>query len=119
MCNPASEVSAHLHIARNGEVVQLVPFNKRAYHAGISSFQGKTNFNWFSIGIELQNTGKEEYTEIQLEELKKVCISLIKTYTNILDILGHKDISAGRKVDPNPFFPMEKFKKEILTILNR
>jgi len=113
MLNRESRVSAHVHIARNGNIVQLVEFNKRAYHAGVSNYAGRSDFNWWSIGIELQNTGLEDYPEVQMERLIGVCRALFKAYPTIKMILGHRDISPDRKVDPNDFFPMERVRKEV------
>jgi len=111
MLNPKSDVSAHVHISREGNIIQLVEFNQRAYHAGFSNYKGRSDFNWFSIGIELQNTGDEVYTDLQLNSLLIVCRALIKKYPSIKEILGHKEIAPNRKVDPNPFFPMTRLRE--------
>lgn len=112
MTNPVSKVSAHLHIDRVGNIVQLVNFNKRAYHAGKSSWKGLSDLNWHSIGIELQNTGTQEYTQVQLVSLLKVSKLIVESYP-IKEVLGHSDIAPGRKIDPGKQFPMEWLRKEI------
>lgn len=105
-------VSAHLHISRDGNVVQLVPFNRVAWHAGVSSWKGISGLNSYSIGIELQNTGGQQYTSKQLEVLTEVAKALVSAY-KLKEILGHSDIAPGRKIDPGKMFPMEQFRKDV------
>lgn len=95
-------VSAHLFIKRNGDLVQFVPFTKRAWHAGESFFQGETRCNDFSIGIELEGTDTIPYEKEQYEQLGQVIRVLMQAYPAItLDrIVGHVDIAPGRKTDP-------------------
>lgn len=99
-------VSAHLVIKRTGEIIQFVPFNKRAWHAGESIFDGRTRCNDFSIGIELEGTDYIPYEQIQYEQLAKVIQSLMLAYPAITRerIVGHDDIAPGRKTDPGPTF---------------
>jgi len=99
-------VSAHLLIRRTGEIIQFVPFDKRAWHAGESSFQGKTRCNDFSIGIELEGTDDLPYEETQYHQLGKVINLLRRTYPQITEdrIVGHVDIAPLRKTDPGPAF---------------
>jgi len=112
----ALKVSAHLFIRRMGEIIQFVPFNKRAWHAGESYFQGKTHCNNFSIGIELEGTDNVPYASIQYTQLGKVINLLMQAYPGItLDrILGHVDIAPGRKTDPGPFFDWQHLKGILL-----
>jgi N-acetylmuramoyl-L-alanine amidase len=112
MLSKQGGVSAHLHIARDGSVVQLVPFNIKAWHAGLSAWNGLTGLNSHSIGIELQNDSKEDYTPIQIDVAKDISRALVAQY-NLKDILGHSDISPGRKVDPGDKFPMKLFKSAV------
>jgi AmpD protein len=99
-------VSSHLFIKRTGELVQFVPFSKRAWHAGQSYFQGKNNCNDFSIGIELEGTDDIPYEVRQYEQLVKTVQSLMLAYPGITQdrIVGHADIAPGRKTDPGPVF---------------
>jgi AmpD protein len=99
-------VSSHLFIKRTGEMIQFVPFHKRAWHAGQSFFQGRENCNDFSIGIELEGTDEISYEKIQYEKLAEAIAVLMKQYPKItLDrIVGHSDIAPGRKTDPGPMF---------------
>jgi len=99
-------VSAHLFIRRDGEIIQFVPFTQRAWHAGVSSFQGKTHCNDFSIGIELEGTDEIPYEKIQYKQLSKVITLLMQTYPDITRdrIVGHCEIAPGRKTDPGLIF---------------
>jgi len=99
-------VSAHLLIRRTGEIIQFVPFTKRAWHAGESSFQGKTHCNDFSIGIELEGTDHHPYELAQYQQLSKMIALLRRAYPLITEdrIVGHVDIAPLRKTDPGPTF---------------
>jgi AmpD protein len=99
-------VSAHLLIRRNGELVQYVPFTRRAWHAGESCYDGCTACNDFSIGIELEGQDNEAYTDIQYRQLVAVLQVLIETYPrlSVERIAGHSDVAPGRKTDPGPAF---------------
>jgi AmpD protein len=102
----ALRVSAHLLITRQGDIIQFVPFTKRAWHAGQSVFAGREQCNNFSIGIELEGTDDMEYEKIQYEQLAKVLRLLMKAYPGISrkNIVGHSDIAPSRKTDPGPAF---------------
>jgi AmpD protein len=99
-------VSSHLLIKRTGEIIQFVPFTKRAWHAGESFFRGRTRCNDFSIGIELEGADDIPYEQIQYTQLKKVVEGLMQAYPAISRerLVGHVDIAPGRKTDPGPFF---------------
>jgi N-acetyl-anhydromuramoyl-L-alanine amidase len=103
-------VSAHILIRRNGEIVQYVPFDKRAWHAGKSEYQGRERCNDFSIGIELEGTECVPYTDKQYEQLIEVVRLLLQTYPSLsLDhITGHSDIAPGRKTDPGDSFNWQR-----------
>ena len=104
------KVSSHIFIRRSGEIIQFVPLNKRAWHAGKSNYKGRSNFNDFSIGIELEGSVTDDYTDEQYNNLKK-CILLLKDlFPSIKDsnILGHSDIAPGRKTDPGSNFSWER-----------
>jgi len=104
-------VSSHLVIKRSGEIVQYVPFDKRAWHAGQSSYEGRERCNDFSIGIELEGTETIPYTEAQYRELAAVVKTLLDTYPGLSAqrITGHSDIAPGRKTDPGESFDWQKF----------
>jgi AmpD protein len=99
-------VSAHLLIKRSGEMVQFVPFVKRAWHAGDSFFQGQSRCNDFSIGIELEGTDEIPYEPVQYVQLGHVAKLLMNSYPTITRdrIVGHSDIAPGRKTDPGSAF---------------
>ncbi len=100
------QVSAHLLIKRDGACVQYVPFDKRAWHAGKSSYQGRENCNDFSIGIELEGAEDIAYSPEQYTQLAEVINTLLATYPNLSRqrITGHSDIAPGRKTDPGSAF---------------
>lgn len=112
MISPKSKVSAHIHISRSGKVTQLLALNIKGYHAGESTWKGINGMNSHSIGIELQNTGTQEYTQVQLEALIGVCKALNSAYP-IKEWIGHNDVSPGRKIDPGKQFPWMWFKEEL------
>lgn len=113
MLDRSAKVSAHLHIDRDGNITQLAPFNVVCWHAGKSQWKGLSGLNNYSIGIELQNTGKQEYTTVQLQVAQEVTKALVRHY-ELEDVLGHSDIAPGRKIDPGPQFPMAQFKAATL-----
>lgn len=108
-------VSAHLFIQRNGDVFQYVPFDKRAWHAGVSSYQGRTACNDFSIGIELEGTDDVAYELIQYQRLIEITRLLLKHYPILKKeaIVGHSDIAPGRKTDPGKAFAWDFFKQQL------
>ena len=100
------QVSSHLLIKRTGEIVQYVPFNKRAWHAGISEYKGREKCNDFSIGIELEGSETQAYTDKQYQQLALVSKALLENYPLLSkeNITGHRDIAPGRKTDPGESF---------------
>ena len=111
--NPASKVSYHVLVGKNGEVTQFVEFNKRAYHCGVSEWKGLTDLNWYTIGVCLQNKAGEPYTEKQIQTFIEVCKTITKTYPSITEIVKHKEIAPKRKTDPNNHYPTERINKEV------
>jgi len=106
------KVSAHFLIRRTGEIIQFVSVNDRAWHAGQSSFNGRENCNDFSIGIELEGTDFEEFTQAQYSALVEITHIIRHNFPDIsLDrITGHSDIAPDRKTDPGPYFDWKKYK---------
>ena len=148
LCNPQSKASAHVVVARDGKITQLVPFDTVAWHAGKSSYGGRDGYNNYSIGIEIDNAGLltktgdsyqswfgrgylaeqviaavhrnektvkywHTYTEAQISAVEELCVLLMGEYS-IKQILGHEEISPGRKVDPGPAFPLDKLRDKLL-----
>jgi N-acetylmuramoyl-L-alanine amidase len=110
LCSSESGVSAHLWISKAGIVWQLLPFNIRAWHAGVSSWKGEAegnSVNGFSIGIENQGTG-DNWPDAQVEANRLVIAALIKAYPTITDVAGHDQVAPGRKVDPGPRYPWKR-----------
>lgn len=146
--NRAANASAHLVIGRDGTIVQMVPFNRKAWHAGRSRWGELRGLNSYSIGIELDNAGKLQrlnnqwaawfgqtypdkevmeavhkhestlagwhvFPELQLQAAIEASIALHERY-NFADVLGHDDVSPGRKTDPGPSFPTISFRSRVL-----
>ena len=111
------KVSSHLLIDRRGKVTQFVPFNKNAWHAGISHYQGQENCNDFSIGVEMEGTDSIDYTTKQYESLREVTLSLMKAYPRIIidNIVGHSDIAPERKTDPGESFDWSRFRSSLVS----
>jgi AmpD protein len=109
------KVSSHLYIKRTGEIIQFVPFNKRAWHAGKSSYENIDNCNDYSIGIELEGCEDISYEELQYKNLSIIIKSLMKKYKHINEdrIVSHSDIAPGRKLDPGPLFDWKRLKTMI------
>ena len=100
------KVSAHLLIDRAGDIIQFVPFHKRAWHAGRSAFNGRENCNDFSIGIELEGSDDVDYETVQYEALAQVITELQQAWPSLAgaNIRGHCHIAPERKTDPGPAF---------------
>jgi len=99
-------VSAHALVGRDGAIVQFVPFHRRAWHAGESSWHGRARCNDFSIGIELEGADDVAYAEAQYSSLAGLLAALLDAYPGLHPdaIAGHADIAPGRKTDPGPAF---------------
>ena len=143
LANPQAKASAHIVIARDGTITQMVPFNRVAWHAGKSTWKGIDGLNSWSIGIELDNPGKLarkngqwvsafggkyrdedvleaihknetekagwfRYPAPQMEAARQLSRLLVQTY-GLKEVIGHEDISPGRKQDPGPAFPWTDF----------
>jgi AmpD protein len=109
-------VSAHLFIDRRGAVSQFVPFDLRAWHAGQSSYRGRTGCNDFSIGVELEGTDTIEYESAQYSTLADVAARLMERYPrlSLSGIVGHAEIAPGRKTDPGESFDWGRLYSDIL-----
>ncbi len=110
------KVSAHLLIRRDGEIVQYVPFNMQAWHAGISNYKGNDQCNKFSIGIELEGTDYDEFTELQYLALITITRVLLQTYPQLSAerIVGHSEIAPKRKTDPGTNFNWRYYREGII-----
>ena len=113
LINKNSKVSCHYLINRKGTIIQMVKENKIAWHAGVSKWKNIKNLNKNSIGIELVNKGHffgyENYSNLQINSLIKLCSKLKKKYNiHKENFLGHSDIAPYRKIDPGEKFPWKK-----------
>lgn len=105
-------VSAHLLIRRGGEVIQYVPFERRAWHAGVSSFQGRARCNDYSIGIELEGSDEVPFTDAQYRSLVACTRAIRGRYPITTErIVGHAAIAPGRKTDPGPCFDWARYRE--------
>ena len=108
------KVSAHVLIRREGTLLQFVPFDQAAWHAGVSSYRGQSGCNEFSIGIELEGTEHSSYTDQQYQALVPLIQLLQKGYSIPEDrVVGHADIAPGRKTDPGPGFDWDRFWRQL------
>lgn len=105
-------VSAHFLVRRNGTLVQFVPCIKRAWHAGASSWRGRSRCNDFSVGIELEGSDDLPFETPQYHAVAKLTRALAITYP-ISEIVGHSDIAPGRKTDPGPYFDWLRFRASL------
>lgn len=149
LATKAARASAHVVIGRDGAITQMVPFDRVAWHAGVSRWEGIVGLNSHALGIELDNAGKlkksggkwrawfgtaipdddvteaehknekgtsrgwHEYSPKQLAVALELATLLVSQY-GLKDVIGHDDISPGRKQDPGPLFPMESFRSRAL-----
>lgn len=100
------EVSSHLLIRRGGELDQFVPITDRAWHAGVSCYEGRERCNDFSVGIELEGTDECDYADPQYATLNETLAALRLAYPSLrtAPVVGHCDVAPGRKTDPGPAF---------------
>ena len=106
----ALRVSAHFLVRRHGELIQFVPCDWRAWHAGASRWRDRERCNDFSIGIELEGTDDVRYTSRQYRVLAQLTRALLARYP-ITDIVGHSDVAPGRKTDPGPSFEWTRYRR--------
>ena len=111
--DPEAKVSAHYVVDEDGEVYSLVDEDKRAWHAGVSSWKGKTDINSRSVGIEIVNPGHEfgyrPFPDGQIKSVVSLSQKIIKRYDILSEnIVGHSDIAPKRKTDPGELFPWKK-----------
>lgn len=122
LCDPAAEVSAHYMVWANGRISQLVDEDKRAWHAGVGSWQGDTDLNSCSVGVELVNGGHNVpladgtlplYPDAQIKAVIALSQAIIKRHDiPQTRIVGHSDIAPARKADPGEHFPWARLAGE-------
>lgn len=106
------KVSAHILVRRDGQLIQYVPFHQRAWHAGVSCWDGRECCNDFTIGIEMEGCDDQTFEPVQYQQLAELINSLIKVYPKLSKnrVTGHQDIAPGRKTDPGPYFDWDYLK---------
>ncbi|MGB0894261.1 MAG: 1,6-anhydro-N-acetylmuramyl-L-alanine amidase AmpD [Parashewanella sp.] len=109
------QVSAHFLIRRDGGLIQYVSCDDRAWHAGLSEFEGRENCNDFSIGIELEGSDFQAFTEAQYQSLISLTQDIMLHYPQITPqrITGHSDIAPARKTDPGPYFDWKSYLSQL------
>ncbi len=118
-----ARVSAHFLIERSGAVLQFVPTVERAWHAGLSSFEGRDACNDFSLGVELEGTDFTPFADAQYEALLRL-IGVLRAAHPLRAIRGHSDIARDRKTDPGPCFEWSRLRAtpvaaDLLSVLQR
>lgn len=117
LCDPAAEVSAHYLIGRCGTLWQLVPEDRRAWHAGAGDWLGEGDVNSRSIGIEIDNDGFSPFAEPAMTALEDLLATLLKRYELKADaVIGHEDMAPGRKRDPGPRFDWARLVRQGLAV---
>jgi AmpD protein len=94
-------VSAHFFVRRDGSIMQFVDCDKRAWHAGVSEWRGRSSCNDFSIGIEIEGSDYQDFERAQYESVLELIREISARYS-ISGIAGHEHIAPGRKTDPGP-----------------
>jgi len=121
--SPESQVSAHYVIDRDGAIYRCVAEMFRAWHAGSSELEGRTDVNDFSLGIELVGFATGTYTDVQIDTVVELCVDLCLRYPaiTVARIVGHSDIATplGRKTDPGPHFPWDAVRAQFRIELDR
>lgn len=113
LCDPEAQVSAHYLISEEGEVTLLVPEEKRAWHAGASSWRGVRDVNSASIGIELDHPGHglgyRPFADAQIDALIPLLARIVARYDiPRANVVAHSDVAPARKLDPGELFPWER-----------
>lgn len=117
LCDPEAEVSSHYLVLEGGEILQLVPEARRAWHAGRGSWAGETDLNACSIGIEIANAGHDgglpPYPDVQIDAVVALCRDIVTRWSIVPErVLGHSDIAPDRKEDPGERFPWDRLAHE-------
>ena len=113
LCNPLSQVSCHYFVLEDGRVLQLVPEERRAWHAGVGCWQGERDMNSASIGVEIVNPGHEHgyrpFPEAQVEAVAALSADVVRRWRIRADrVIAHSDMAPLRKQDPGEFFPWDR-----------
>jgi len=101
-------VSAHFLVRRGGELLQFVPIERRAWHAGVSCWRGRTRCNDFSVGVELEGSGRHDFTDPQYAQLAQL-VRALRARLPLREVAAHSDLAPGRKSDPGDRFDWRRF----------
>jgi N-acetylmuramoyl-L-alanine amidase len=117
LCNADAQVSCHYLIAETGAVTQMVDEGSRAWHAGVSHWRGHDDVNSRSIGVELDNDGLSDFADVQMLALENLLGEIIERHAVAPDmVVGHSDISPGRKIDPGARFDWRRLARAGLSV---
>ena len=105
-------VSSHFYIRRQGELVQFVSADDRAWHAGVSSFRGRSNCNDYAIGVEMEGAEDGPFEDAQYESLAVLCAAVLQRY-GVADLAGHEHVAPGRKTDPGSGFDWRRLQRSL------
>ncbi|HEY0233870.1 MAG TPA: N-acetylmuramoyl-L-alanine amidase [Afipia sp.] len=113
LCDPEAKVSSHYLVRENGEIIQMVPEDRRAWHAGVSYWRGATDINSRSIGIEIANAGHDggcpDYPAVQIDAVIALCRDILSRWPILPGgVLAHSDVAPTRKEDPGEYFPWDR-----------
>jgi N-acetylmuramoyl-L-alanine amidase len=113
LANPISQVSAHYFVFEDGRVLQMVPEGRRAWHAGVSAWDGETDINSSSIGIEIANAGHPGglpvFPDAQIASVAALAKDIVTRWgISPNHVLAHSDVAPGRKLDPGEAFPWRR-----------
>ena len=109
------KVSAHFLVRRDGSALQFVATTQRAWHAGTSQFNGRERCNDFSIGIELEGSDDQHFTDAQYKTMASLTQALASHHP-LSHVAGHEHIAPGRKTDPGPFFDWQRYRADCLVL---
>lgn len=105
LCDPAAQVSSHYVIDEQGVIYRLVPEDKKAWHAGVSYWDGSADLNFTSVGIEIANPGNVPFPKAQMDAVIALSRDIVNRHNiRAFYVIGHSDIAPDRKPDPGPLF---------------
>lgn len=117
LCDPETEVSAHYLISETGQVWQMVPEDRRAWHGGAGQWGAVSDVNSRSIGIELANTGDHPFPEPQMAALEALLPGIMARWNIAPErVIGHSDMAPDRKTDPGPRFDWQRLARQGLSV---
>ena len=104
------EVSSHFLVRRDGALLQFVPVHSRAWHAGASTWRGRSRCNDFSVGVELEGADDRAFEDAQYDSLREL-IHALRAALPLRDVAAHSEVAPGRKTDPGPAFDWSRLRR--------